>query len=552
MVNTRDVTISRRFGVGAIDTGQLIAEHYRLVERIGSGGTGVVWRAVDERLQRSVAVKQIHIKPSLPEAERDVVRQRAFREARNAARFQHPNAIVVFDITEHNGDPCLVMEYLKSKSLAGVISAQGMLPLTQVARIGEQVASALIAAHHAGIVHRDVKPGNILLDDTGTVKITDFGISRATGDVTLTETGLICGTAAYLAPEVARGADPTPAADVFALGATLFHALEGEPPYGSSANPLAVLYAAANGQVSEPRHAGPATDFLLDLLSPDPTERPTMRAAREHLSALADAGSAPVHAGFVPASEAFGRRGESATRALRPPTNPTPEHQPTARQPRPAPPPRNSARPNNSAASHPRTAAHPQTATQPRPALRKSGGKRKAVLVGATVGAVVAVVAILIGALNQSGTNTPSVQASPPSSSVSKGTSSTAAAGAPGQTKSVGPADSRQSIDQVVDFYNNLIYLRFPAAWKQLTPAAQRVYGTQSAFQDYWTQNRVTGFNTVDAAGGGTGTSSDGSVDVNVASVTYAGQNRSVTLRLINPGSGAPLIDSDTRGADAR
>ncbi|WP_083897794.1 serine/threonine-protein kinase [Nocardia vinacea] len=551
MVNTRDVTISRRFGVGAIDTGQLIAEHYRLVERIGSGGTGVVWRAIDERLQRSVAVKQIHIKPSLPEAERDVVRQRAIREARNAARFQHPNAIVVFDITEHNGDPCLVMEYLKSKSLAGVISGQGMLPLTQVARIGEQVASALIAAHHAGIVHRDVKPGNILLDDTGTVKITDFGISRATGDVTLTETGLICGTAAYLAPEVARGADPTPAADVFALGATLFHALEGEPPYGASANPLAVLYAAANGQVSEPRHAGPATDFLLDLLSPDPADRPTMRAAREHLSALADSGS--VTAGFVPASEAFGRRGESATRALRQPANSTPEHEPTARQPRPAPPQRNSTRSNNSGgASHPRTAAHPRTATQPRPVPRKSGGKRKAVLVGATIGAVVAVVAILIGALNQSGSNTPSVQASPPSSSASKGTTSTAAVGSPGQTKSVGPADSRQSIDQVVDFYNNLTYLNFAAAWKQLTPAAQRVYGSQSAFQDYWTQNRVTGFNTVDAAGGGTGTNSDGSVEINVASVTYAGQNRSVTLRLINPGSGAPLIDSDTRSGDAR
>ncbi|MGY4102204.1 protein kinase domain-containing protein [Nocardia sp. R16R-3T] len=553
MVNTRDVTISRRFGVGAIDTGQLIAEHYRLVERIGSGGTGVVWRAVDERLQRSVAVKQIHIKPSLPEAERDVVRQRAIREARNAARFQHPNAIVVFDITEHNGDPCLVMEYLKSKSLAGVISAQGMLPLTQVARIGEQVASALIAAHHAGIVHRDVKPGNILLDDTGTVKITDFGISRATGDVTLTETGLICGTAAYLAPEVARGADPTPAADVFALGATLFHALEGEPPYGSSANPLAVLYAAANGQVSEPRNAGPATEFLLDLLSPDPADRPTMRAAREHLSALADSGSAPVHAGFVPASEAFGR-GESATRALRPSANPTPEHQPTARQARPAPPPpRNSVRPSSSGgASHPITAAHPQTATQPRPVSRKSGGKRKAVLVGATIGAVVAVVAILIGALNQSGPNTPAVQASPPSSSASKSTTSTAAAGSPGQTKSVGPADSRQSIDQVVDFYNNLTYLSFAAAWKQLTPAAQRVYGSQSAFQDYWTQNRVTAFNTVDTAGGGAGTNPDGSVDINVASVTYAGQNRSMTLRLINPGSGAPLIDSDTRSGNAR
>ena len=152
----RVVTISRRFGVGAIDTGQLIAEHYRLVERIGSGGTGVVWRAVDERLQRSVAVKQIHIKASLPESERDVVRQRAIREARNAARFQHPNAIVVFDITEHDGDPCLVMEFMKAKSLAAVLSAQGTLPLTQVSRIGEQVASALISAHQEGIVHRDV------------------------------------------------------------------------------------------------------------------------------------------------------------------------------------------------------------------------------------------------------------------------------------------------------------------------------------------------------------------------------------------------------------
>lgn len=549
VVNTRYVTISRRFGVGVIDTGQLIAEHYRLVERIGSGGTGVVWRAMDERLQRSVAVKQIHIQPSLPPADRDVMRQRAIREARNAARFQHPNAIVVFDITEHDGDPCLVMEYMNSRSLAAVISAQGMLALPQVSRMGEQVASALIAAHQAGIVHRDVKPGNILLDDHGTVKITDFGISRATGDVTLTETGLICGTAAYLAPECARGADPTPASDVFALGATLFHALEGEPPYGSSANPLAVLYAAANGQVSEPRHAGPATDFLLQLLSPEPEDRPTMRAAHDHLAALADSGSTPVPAGFIPASEAFGRRRvgepESATRALRPSVNASTQYPPTERQARPAPPPRNTRQPNT--AAHPRTASHPRTTTQPRPVPRKSGGKRKAVLIGASVGGLVTVVALLIGALSQGGGGTPSGQASPPSSSVSSGASSTTAAGTPGQTKSVGPADSRQSIDQVVDFYNNLTYLRFAAAWKQLTPAAQRVYGSQPAFQDYWTQNRVTGFNTVDAADGGTGTNPDGSVEVNVASVTYAGQNRSVTLRLINSGSGAPLIDSNTK-----
>ncbi|MFR9753082.1 protein kinase domain-containing protein [Nocardia sp. 004] len=538
----RDVTISRRFGVGAIDTGQLIAEHYRLVERIGSGGTGVVWRAVDERLQRSVAVKQIHIQPSLPESERAMVRQRAIREARNAARFQHPNAIVVFDITEHEGDPCLVMEYLQSKSLAAVIAAQGTLPLTQVARIGEQVASALIAAHQAGIIHRDVKPGNVLLDDHGTVKITDFGISRATGDVTLTETGLICGTAAYLAPEVARGSGPSPASDVFALGATLFHALEGEPPYGGGSNPLAVLYAAANGQLSEPRNAGPATDFLLALLSPDPAERPSMRMARDQLAALADAGAAPVAAGFVPASEAFARRGagraESATRAPRPTAaSPTP-YPPTERQPRQVP-------------ARSATAAHPRTMAQPRPepARRPPGGKRRAVLIGAAGGGIIAVVAGVIALSSGGSPSPPAAQSGPPSvtTSAPSGGSTTTSAPSVGQTESVGTVDVRQSIDRVVDFYNNLTYLRLADAWRQLTPAAQQVYGSQQAFQEYWTQNRVTAFNTVDVAGDGFGANSDGSVDVSVASVTYGGRSRPATLRLISSGSGSLLIDSDIR-----
>ncbi|MEU7633288.1 serine/threonine-protein kinase [Nocardia sp. NPDC049220] len=544
----RDVTISRRFGVGAIDTGQLIAEHYRLVERIGSGGTGVVWRAVDERLQRSVAVKQIHIQPSLPEAERDVVRQRAIREARNAARFQHPNAIVVFDITEHEGDPCLVMEYLKSKSLAAVIAAQGTLSLTQVARIGEQVASALIVAHQAGIVHRDVKPGNILLDDHGTVKITDFGISRATGDVTLTETGLICGTAAYLAPEMARGSDPSPASDVFALGATLFHALEGEPPYGAGSNPLAVLYAAANGQLSEPRNAGPATDFLLDLLSPEPSERPSMRVAREQLAAFADAGPAPVAAGFVPASEAFARpragEPESATRALRPSAMASAAYNPTERQQRPRPRPA-PARPvaQSDTETHPRTMAHPRPVPE-----HRSSGMRRGVLIGVLVGAVAVGGVIVVDMMSSSGSSSNASQggSSSVTASAHPGGNTPSSVPSAGETKSVGQADQRQSIDQVVDFYNNLTYLRLVSAWKQLTPAAQQVYGSQQAFQDYWTQNQVTGFNTVDASSGPTG-NADGSVDINVASVTSANQNKSVTLRLINPGSGSPLIDSDTR-----
>ncbi|MFI9404015.1 protein kinase [Nocardia sp. NPDC052316] len=521
----------------------MIAEHYRLVERIGSGGTGVVWRAIDERLQRSVAVKQIHIKPSLPEAERDVVRQRAIREARNAARFQHPNAIVVFDITEHQGDPCLVMEYLKSNSLAGVLSTQGPLPLTQVARIGEQVASALIAAHDAGIVHRDVKPGNILLDDHGTVKITDFGISRAAGDVTLTETGLICGTAAYLAPEMARGADPTPASDVFALGATLFHALEGEPPYGANANPLAVLYAAANGQVSEPRNAGPATDFLLDLLSPEPQDRPTMRAALDHLAAFADAGPAPVTAGFVPASEAFVRRRngapESATRALRPSAVSAPVHQPTERQPRPQrPAPRPQPAPRRPAQTN--TATHPRTAAQPRPVPRKSGGKSKAVIIGAAIGAVVAVAAILIGTLSQQDANSPTVNASPPStSSPTGGTSSTPPSGTVGKTTGDGKVTQGPAGQLIVDFYNNAA-----GSWSKLTPAAQKVYGTEQAFRQYWSSHTIDTF--ADIAAVNNTNNSDGSMDMRLASLVVDGQDKELILRVISSG-GKLLIDSDTR-----
>ncbi|WP_216909172.1 serine/threonine protein kinase [Nocardia sp. NBC_01377] len=535
----RDVTISRRFGVGAIDTGQLIAEHYRLVERIGSGGTGVVWRAVDERLQRSVAVKQIHIKASLPESERDVVRQRAIREARNAARFQHPNAIVVFDITEHDGDPCLVMEFMKSKSLAAVLSAQGTLPLTQVSRIGEQVASALISAHQAGIVHRDVKPGNILLDDNGTVKITDFGISRATGDVTLTETGLICGTAAYLAPEVARGADPTPAADVFALGATLFHALEGEPPYGASANPLAVLYAAANGQVSEPRNAGAATDFLLQLLDPEPEHRPTMRTAREHLAALADSGTAPVHAGFVPASEAFARRQrgheEAATRALRSSPVAPPPHQPAEWHNRPTPHP-------TRGGTHPNTMAHPRTQAQPRPQPpRKSGGKRGAVLIGGAVGAVIAVVAIVIVAMSQSGSDTPAPQAAPPSASTSSAGPTTQAAVAQlGKTPSVGAVDLGPAAELIVDFYSN------PAgSWSSLTPAAQKQYGSEQAYREYWGSRTIDTFAGVN--GSNRGTYADGSLDIRLAQLTMDGQTTSMVLHVVAGSGGRLLIDSETR-----
>ncbi|MBM7769925.1 serine/threonine protein kinase [Actinokineospora baliensis] len=262
----------------------MLAGRYRLEEPVGSGAMGVVWRARDERLERVIALKRLIIRPGLTPAQTDEARRRAMREARIAARLQHRNAIAMLDVAEHDGDPCLVMEFLPSRSLSAVLAEDGTLPPEQVAAIGSQVAAALAAAHAAGIVHRDVKPGNILLGDNGTVKITDFGISRAIDDGTVTETGMLAGTPAYLAPEIARGQDPSQSSDVFSLGATLYHAVEGAPPFGLNPNPLALLHAVASGDVTPPRGAGALTPTLMTLLRADPTDRPTMDDAASLLA----------------------------------------------------------------------------------------------------------------------------------------------------------------------------------------------------------------------------------------------------------------------------
>lgn len=266
--------------------GRLIAGRYRLIERIGSGAMGVVWRAEDEVLDRTVAVKELLIQAGHNREETDRARQRALREGRIAARLQHPHAIAVFDVADDGGRPVLIMEYLPSRSLADVLAKRGRLPREEVARIGIQVSAALVAAHAAGIVHRDIKPGNILIGPDGTVKLTDFGISRAAGDVTVTATGMFAGTPAYLSPEVARGHEPGPASDVFSLGSTLYAAVEGTPPFGTNDNAIALLHAVSTGQVAPPKKAGALTVPLMRMLADDPAARPTMKAVHEELSSL--------------------------------------------------------------------------------------------------------------------------------------------------------------------------------------------------------------------------------------------------------------------------
>ena len=264
----------------------VIAGRYRLLERIGAGGMGHVWRARDERLRRTVAVKLLHSAVGLPEPEAEVARLRAMREARITARLQHPNAVPVFDVVDHEGRPCLVMQFLPSRSLDAVLAEVGTLPVDRVARLGSEVAAGLAAAHAAGIVHRDVKPGNVLVGDDGTARITDFGISHALGDASLTSTGLVTGTPAYLAPEVARGAPSSAASDVFSLGSTLFAALEGVPPFGLGDNAMALLHRVASGRVARPG-PGALAPLLERMLDADPARRPSMAEVARSLGDVA-------------------------------------------------------------------------------------------------------------------------------------------------------------------------------------------------------------------------------------------------------------------------
>ncbi|WP_157596855.1 serine/threonine-protein kinase, partial [Saccharomonospora saliphila] len=251
------------------EVGALLAGRYRLRRHLGSGAMGVVWLADDERLQRPVAVKQLLQQGAAGTAAQ--ARERVMREGRIAARLHHPNAVAVHDVAEHDGFPLLVMEYFPATSLAETLATATALPVASAARIGTQVSAALAAAHGVGIVHRDVKPANVLLGADGTAKIVDFGIAHAGGDVTLTQTGLVAGTPAFLAPEVARGADPSPASDVFSLGALLYTTVQGSPPFGDGdGNPLALLHRVAAATIPPPDRAGALTPVLSAVLATDP------------------------------------------------------------------------------------------------------------------------------------------------------------------------------------------------------------------------------------------------------------------------------------------
>jgi tRNA A-37 threonylcarbamoyl transferase component Bud32 len=266
---------------GAEGAGRVLAERYRLLSQVGQGGMGTVWRARDEVLDRDVAVKEVLIDRWLSDADREVLHQRTKREARATARLNHPGIVTVHDVIEEDGRPWIVMEFVRARSLQEIVDADGPLPPGQVAEIGRQLIGALRTAHAAGILHRDVKPANVLLlreahEDRAV--LTDFGIAQVEGDTTLTQTGLVMGSPAYIAPERARGERATPATDLWALGATLYAACDGRPPH-ERADAMATLAAVLTVDAPPPRDAGPLTPTLLGLLHRDPDQRLTAEAA---------------------------------------------------------------------------------------------------------------------------------------------------------------------------------------------------------------------------------------------------------------------------------
>ncbi|MGH3866915.1 MAG: serine/threonine-protein kinase [Pseudonocardiaceae bacterium] len=262
---------------------RLVAGRYRLGAVLGRGTMGTVWSAHDEVLGRLVAIKEVLLPPGIPEAEADALRERSLREARAIAALSHPNVVTLYDVAREGAAPFVVMELVASSSLAELVR-DSALPPQRVIAIGAAMAAALQAAHAAGITHRDVKPGNVLMAHDGRIKLTDFGIARNRADQTLTATGLMLGSPAYIAPEIASGGPVNPASDLWGLGATLFAAVEGRPPYDAG-TAMATVASVVQGEVPRPSCTGALAEVISGLMIKDPAHRMPLSRVRQLLGA---------------------------------------------------------------------------------------------------------------------------------------------------------------------------------------------------------------------------------------------------------------------------
>ncbi|WP_189762155.1 serine/threonine-protein kinase [Streptomyces xanthochromogenes] len=346
----------------------MLAGRYRLGDAIGRGGMGKVWRAHDEVLHRTVAVKELTAALYVAEADRAILHARTQKEARAAARITHPGVVTVHDVLDHDNRPWIVMQYVDGPSLADAVKAADghRIDAREAARIGLHVLGALRAAHDAGVLHRDVKPGNVLIASNGQVLLTDFGIAAIEGDVTITKTGELVGSIDYLAPERVQGAHPGPASDLWSLGATLYAAVQGESPFRRD-SPISTMQAVVAEEPPVPDRAGALAPVIVALLRKKPEERPSAEEAeRMFLEAMEGRASKAAQA-YVPTRQLSEQELRSAAAS---------ETGPTERQSPLLPPP---------AAAPPRPAPEP-AAVRPEPRRRRWRTAALVVALAAVVG----------------------------------------------------------------------------------------------------------------------------------------------------------------------
>ncbi|MGQ4714846.1 serine/threonine-protein kinase [Streptomyces anulatus] len=424
------------------DAGLVLAGRYRLGDVLGRGGMGKVWRAHDEVLHRTVAVKELTAGLYVAEADRLVLHARTQKEARAAARITHPGVVTVHDVIEYDNRPWIVMQYVDGPSLADSAKESGEVAPREAARIGLHVLSALRAAHSAGVLHRDVKPGNVLLARDGQVLLTDFGIAAIEGDSTITRTGELVGSIDYLAPERVRGGDPGPASDLWSLGATLYTAVEGTSPFRRT-SPISTMQAVVTEEPPAPVNAGPLGPVIIALLRKDPDDRPTAAQTEQMLLDAMDGREPRAAQAHVP-TQRFPEDARYGYQDANGPGGPNGSDGATARLP--------GATPSTTAPPAPvPDAAAPVTGPASAPVARRAGSRWRTVLVVVVAAAVLGGGGGLFAMKYREGSDTPGGT----SGGTAAGSTPSAEQTSP-ERKSPEPAASSEGIPEIPDGWHRV------------------------------------------------------------------------------------------------